>query len=152
MEFGLPEPQVKETLPEFVRQLKKMLKQAYSLARETSSEQMGRYKRYFDQKYKCMKIEPGDLVMVRIKAFGRDHKITDKWETVPYRMVGKNGQKPVFMVQSIRETGTKNVKTLHRNMLYPLSTNQFQNLLDQHSKISTLAKSNILMAEHFNEI
>ena len=71
MEFGLPAPQSKETLPEFVKQLKKMLEQAFSLARETSSEQMGRYKRYFDQKHRCMKIEPGDLVMVRIKAFGR---------------------------------------------------------------------------------
>ena len=24
-----------------------------------------------------MKVEPGDFVMVRIKAFGRDHKIAD---------------------------------------------------------------------------
>ena len=152
MEFGLPAPQSKETLPEFVRQLKKMLEQAFILARETSSEQMGRYKRYFDQKHKCMKIEPGDLVMVRIKAFGRDHKIADKWEAVPYRVVGQDGRKPVFLVQSIKETGDKNVKTLHRNMLFPLSTNQYNNLLEQNSRISALAKSNILMAEHFNEI
>ena len=90
--------------------------------------------------------------MVRIKAFGRDHKIADKWETVPYRVVGQNGRKPVFLVQSIKETGDKNVKTLHRNMLFPLSTNQYNNLLEQSSRISALAKSNILMAEHFNEI
>ena len=152
MEFGLPEPQTKETLPEFVRQLKKMLSQAFSLAKETSSEQMGRHKRYFNQKHKCMKVELGDLVMLRIKAFGRDHKIGDKWETVPYRIVGQNGRKPVFMVQSIKETGNKNVKTIHRNMLFPISTNQCDNLLEQSSRISALAKSNILMAEHFNEI
>ena len=129
-----------------------MLEQAFILAKETSSEQMGRYKRYFDQKHKCMRIEPGDLVMVRIKAFGRDHKIADKWEAVPYQVVGRDGRKPVFSVQSIKETGDKNVKPLHRNMLFPLSTNQYNNLLEQSSRISALAKSNILMAEHFNEI
>ena len=56
------------------------------------------------------------------------------------------------MVQSIKETGSENVKTLHRNMLFPLNSKQFENLLEQGSRMSALAKSNILMAEHFNEI
>ena len=30
-----------------------------------------------------MKIEPGDLVLVRVKAFGPDHKIADRWEQSP---------------------------------------------------------------------
>ena len=64
-------------------QLKKMLGQAHNLAQEVNSEQMGRHKRYFALKLRWMKVEPGDLVMVRIKAFGRDHKIAEKWETVP---------------------------------------------------------------------
>ena len=77
IEFGLPEFQPKETVSNFVEQLKKKLEQAYNLAREVNSEQMGRHKKYFDQKHRCMKVEPRDLVMVRIKAFGRDHKIAD---------------------------------------------------------------------------
>ena len=122
VEFGLPEFQPKETISNFVGQLKKTLEQAYNLAQEVNSEQMGRHKRYFDQKHRCMKVEPGDLVMVGIKAFGRDHKIADKLETVPYRVLNQNGWKPVFMVQSIKGTGDKNVKTLHRNMLFPKFT------------------------------
>ena len=113
---------------------------------------MGRHKRYFDQKHKCMRVEPGDLVMVRIKALGRDHKIADKWKSVPYRVLNQYGRKPVFMVQSIRETGDRNVKTLHRNMLFPLSSKQYENLDEQNSRLTALAKSNILMAEHFNQI
>ena len=91
VEFGLPEPKHKESMSSFVGQLKKTLEQAYSLAREIDKEQMARHKRYYDQKHKCMKVEPGDLVMVRIKAFGRDHKIADKWEAVPYRVLNQNG-------------------------------------------------------------
>ena len=109
---------------------------------------MGRYKIYFDQKHRCMRVEPGDLVMVRIKAFGRDHKIADKWESVPYRVLNQNGKKPVFMVQSVKESGTRNIRTLHRNMLFPLSSKQYENVLEQDSRTELLAKSNILMAQH----
>ena len=152
VEFGLPDVQTKDTVSNFVSQLRKILEQAYSLAREINSDQMGRHKRYFDQKHKCMRVEPGDLVMVRIKALGRDHKIADKWESVPYRVLNQYGRKPVFMVQSIQETGDRNVKTLHRNMLFPLSSKQYENLDEQNSRLAALAKSNILMAEHFNQI
>ena len=34
-----------------------------------------------------MKIVPGDLVLVRVKAFGPDHKIADQWEQVPYKVL-----------------------------------------------------------------
>ena len=98
-----------------------------------------------------MKIEPGDLVMVRIKAFGRDHKITDKWESVPYQVLNQDGWKPVVMVQSVKESETKNIRTLHRKMLFPLSSKQYENVLEQSSRIEALAKSNILMAKHFNQ-
>ena len=67
-----------------------------------------------------MRVEPGDLVMVRIKALGRDHKIADKWESVPYRVLNQYGRKPVFMVQSIRETGDRNVKNSSQEYVIPL--------------------------------
>ena len=151
VEFGLPENREQESLSEFVRKLKQTLEQAYEIAKGVNSDQMLRHKRYFDQKHKCMKIEPGDFVMVRIKAFGRDHKVVDKWEMTPYRVLSQNGKKPVFMVQNVRESGTKNIRTLHRNMLFPLSSKQYENIREQSSWIQALAKSNILMAQHFND-
>ena len=151
VELGLPENRIQASLPEFVKQLKQTLGRAYEIAKEVSNDQMGRYKKYFDQKHRCMKVEPGDLVMVRIKAFGRDHKIADKWESVPYRILNQNGKKPVFMVQSVKESGTRNIRTLHRNMLFPLSTKQYKNILEQNIRTEALTRSNILMAQHFGQ-
>ena len=37
-------------------------------------------------------------------------------------------------------------------MLFPLSSWQYENLLEHGSRMSALAKSNILMTEHFNEV
>ena len=42
-----------------------------------------RHKKYYDHKFKCMELVPSDTVLVRIKAFGVDRKITDKWEQQP---------------------------------------------------------------------
>ena len=52
---------------------------------------------------------------------------------------------------NVKESGTKNIRTLHRNMLFPLSSKQYENVLEQNSRIEALAKSNILMAKHFNQ-
>ena len=40
------------------------------------------HKRYYDQKMRCMKLEPDNLVMVRVKALTGDHKIADQWEDI----------------------------------------------------------------------
>ena len=48
-----------------------------------------------------MKIEPGDLVLVRVKAFGPDHKIADRWEQTPYKVLLQLHNGPVFKVQPV---------------------------------------------------
>ena len=55
------------------------------------------------------------------------------------------------MVQSVKQSGTRNIRTLHRNMLFPLSSKQYENIQEQNSRIEALAKSNIHMAQHFNQ-
>ena len=71
----------------YAEKLKAHLKWAFKTAKETSDREAARHKRYYDQKYKCMKIEPADLVFVRVKAFGPDHKIADRWEQTPYKVL-----------------------------------------------------------------
>ena len=61
----------------YAEKLKAHLKWAYKVARENSDWEAARHKQCYDQKFKCMKIVPGDLVLVRVKAFGPDHKIAD---------------------------------------------------------------------------
>ena len=66
-----------------------------------------------------MEIIPGDIVLVRQKVFGSDHKIADRWEIPVYKVLEKHGDGPVFMVQRIGPGGDNTIKNLHRNMLYP---------------------------------
>ena len=101
--------------PELCRKLKAHLKWAYKVARENSDWEPARHKQYYDQKFKCMKIVPGDLVLVRVKAFGPNHKIADRWEQVPYRVLSQHNNSPVYKVQPINENTEGNVRTLHYN-------------------------------------
>ena len=41
---------------------------------------------YYDRKYHCMEIIPGDIVLVCQKVFGSDHKIADRWEIPVYKV------------------------------------------------------------------
>ena len=48
-----------------------------------------------------MKIQPGDLVLVRVKAFGPEHKIADRWEQTLYRVLSQLHNNLVFEVQPV---------------------------------------------------
>ena len=69
-----------------------------------------------------MKLAPGDLVLVRVKAFGPNHKIADRWEQIPYRVLAQHQDSPVYKVQLTTEKGEEGIHTLHRNMLFPLQS------------------------------
>ena len=85
VEFGVALPDISHASQQnYAEKLKAQLKRAYKVAKENSECEAARHKKYYDQKFKCMKIVPGDLVLVRVKAFGPDHKIADRWEQVPY--------------------------------------------------------------------
>ena len=45
-----------------------------------------------------MALAPGDVVLVRTKALGQDHKIADKWEQNPHIVISQMGNQPVFKV------------------------------------------------------
>ena len=63
-----------------------------------------------------MDIIPGDIVLVKQKVFGTQHKIEDRWHIPVYKVLEQCGDTPLFKVQKLGETETKN---LHRNMLFP---------------------------------
>ena len=60
------------------------------MTKENNNREAARHKQYYDQKFKCMKLVPGDLLLVRVKAFGSNHKIADRWEQVPYRVLSQH--------------------------------------------------------------
>ena len=84
-------------------------------------------------KVRCSKLDVGDIVMVRQKGFTGKHKVADRWEKDYYEVISQkpNGI-PLFVIKSLGKD--KRERTLHRNMLYPLSF-QVQSEHEQHDDV-----------------
>ena len=106
-------------MADYVHHLRERLQWAYEIAKGHIDKDVTRRKLYYDRKYHCMEIIPGDIVLVRQKVFGSDHKIADRWEIPVYKVLEKHGDGPVFTVQRIGPGNDKTIRNLHRNMLYP---------------------------------
>ena len=93
-----------------------------------------------------MKLASDDIVLVRVKAFGADHKIADKWKQSLYKILSQLDSQPVFKIQEVGATGDENIKVLVRNMLYPLLT--YEGTVTD--KQTLLAQANVLMDLYFS--
>lgn len=89
---------------------------------EVNIREAVRHKKYYDHKFRCIKLMLGDTVLVRIKAFGVDRKITDRWEQRPYIVVDQILNQPGFKVKPIGDDDDSGLQTLHRNMLFPIQS------------------------------
>ena len=69
-----------------------------------------------------MALALGDIVLVRLKALGQDHKIADKWEQNPYMVISEMDKLPVFKVQPRGAKDQEGIKILNQNMLYPIQS------------------------------
>ena len=121
IEYGVFTPDVTGVATQkYVQMLKHRLEWAYNKAREVSAKEAKRSKRRYDRKVRCSKLDIGDIVLVRRKGFTGKHKVADRWEKAYYEVISqKFSEIPVFVVKSLGKD--KRERTLHRNMLYPLS-------------------------------
>ena len=122
VQFGVRTPDiVASTSNGYIQKLQKRLDWAYKTAHEVSKKESECSKRRYDWNVKCTKLEPGDLVLVRQKAFkGKHMKSADRWENTPYHVIQCiGGHLPVYKVQLVDDT-TK-FRILHRNLLFPLA-------------------------------
>ena len=103
----------------YVDKLQQKLEWAYKVAQEHIEKDAARQKLYYDRRFQAMEIIPGDLVLVHQKVFGPTHKIEDRWEHPVYWVIRKFGDGPVYRVQKLGEPGQKEMRDLHRNMLFP---------------------------------
>ena len=53
------------------------------------SKKLKRYKRRYDKDIRCGKLEPGNLALVKQKAFAGKYKIQNRWENFPCVVVEK---------------------------------------------------------------
>ena len=104
-------------MKKYVQSLQQRLQWAYEIAKEHIEKEVSRRKLYYDRKVHCM--HPGDIVLVRQKVFGTQHKIEDRWELPVYKVIEQCGDNPLYKVQKIGEVGGEDVRVLHRNMLFP---------------------------------
>ena len=103
-----------------------------------------------------MALIPGDIVLVRVKAFGQDHNIADKWEQYPHIVLSQIGNQPIFKVQTQNAKGQDTMQILHQNTLDPIQStqNSAQDSTDQMpvKSVTALAKANLLMDLHFGDV
>ena len=94
-----------------------------------------------------MALCPDDIVLVRVKAFGNDRKVADKWGQSPYLVAEQMGDKPVFKIWPLHSTDDSRDRILHRNMLFPL---QSKVQTDVVQTTAVLLKANQLMDLYFD--
>jgi len=119
--MGLPEDQdKKESYTKFISKLKDRLEYSYKLAFKNAERSSDKQKKFYDRTIRNISLEKGDHVLVKKTAFQGKHKLANKWEDETYTVESQpNPDIPVYVVR--RESdGTK--KTLHRNLLLPVTS------------------------------
>lgn len=103
---------------QYVERMKSELQQAYQLATETAQKSQKRNKRLYDKHIKHQTLAVGDRVLTRNLGMTGKNKLGDKWNSVPYLIVEKLNNLPVYRLKP--ESGMGSVRTLHRDHLLPV--------------------------------
>ena len=119
----------RQSMSSYVSKMRDRLQKSYELATKATQKAQQRQKSHYDLRSRGGKVEVDDLVLVKIVAFDGKHKLANKWEEEPYRVLRQpNPDVPVYEVQ--RESGEGRKRILHRNLLLPLGhLNDLQSLV-----------------------
>ena len=102
LEFGVKPQDGVTTTFKYTERLKHRLDWSYRKAKEVSEREAKRNKRRYDRRIRCTKLQKGDLVLVRQKAYKGKHKIADRWENEPYEVICQIDKRfPVYKVQCL---------------------------------------------------
>ncbi|XP_053274167.1 uncharacterized protein LOC128436464 [Pleuronectes platessa] len=102
----------------YVAKLKDDLHRAYKLASDTAYKTHQRNKRSYDKRVVFQTLDIGDRVLLRNLGLKGKHKLESRWSSIPYVVIGKMPNLPVYKVKP--EDGGGGVKTLHRDHLLPI--------------------------------
>ncbi|KAI4882775.1 hypothetical protein NFI96_009166 [Prochilodus magdalenae] len=117
--FGVvPEGEGDVSYQNYITQLRSDLQEAYKLAADAAGKNHERNKKMHDRLVKEQVLAKGDRVLLRNFNVMGKHKLRNKWRTMPYIVVGKMDNLPVYQVKP--EGGGGDVKTVHRNHLLPI--------------------------------
>ena len=108
-----------------VAAMQKMLKEAFAVERNLTSQEAARQRRYYDRKAGAVALQPGDVVMVRTNGFVGKRKVKDRWEDGGFIVESQLEDWPVYKVRCPTSDVRQKPKyrILHRNRLL-LVTNE----------------------------
>ncbi len=117
--FGIsPHGEEEVKYHQYVDKMKCELKSAYQLATSAATKNHQRNKRLYDARVRNQTLEVDDRVLIRNLGITGKHKLKDRWNPLPYQVIGKLPNLPVYRVKP--EWGPGIVKTLHRDHLLPI--------------------------------
>lgn len=90
---------------QYVANMRKELQKAYQLAADAASRNNERNKRLYDARVRNQTLEEGDRVLVRNLGLTGKHKLQDRWNSLPYIVIAKLPNLPVYRVKPERGTG-----------------------------------------------
>ena len=99
--------------------MQKRLKEAFTVARHLTSEEVARQCHYYDCKAGAVALQPGDVVMVRTDGFVGKQKVKDRWEDGGFIVESQLEDWPVYKVKCLTSDARQKPKyqILHRNHL-----------------------------------
>ena len=105
--------------------MQKRLKEAFTVARHLTFEEVARQCRYYDCKARAVALQPGDIVMVHTDGFVGKRKVKDHWEDRGFIVESQLEDWPVYKVKCPTSDDRQKPKyqILHRNRLL-LITNE----------------------------
>ena len=108
-----------------VAAMQKRLKEAFTVARCLTSEEVAGQCHYYDRKAGAVALQPGDVVMVHTDGFVGKWKVKDQWEDGGFIVESQLEDWPVYRVKCLTSDDRQKPKyrILHRNHLL-LVTNE----------------------------
>ena len=102
-----------------VAAMQKRLKEAFTVARHLTSEEVARQCRYYDRKAGAVALQPGDIVMVCTDGFVGKQKVKDWWKDGGFIVESQLEDWPVYKVKCPTSDARQKPKyqILHRNCL-----------------------------------
>ena len=79
--------------------MQKRLKEAFTVARRLTSEEVARQRHYYDRKARAVALQPGDVVMVRTDGFVGKRKVKDRWEDGGFIVESQLEDWPIYKVK-----------------------------------------------------
>ena len=102
-----------------VAAMQKRLKEAFTVARHLTSEEVARQCHYYDHKAGAVALRPGDVIMVRTDGFVGKQKVKDRWEDGGFIVESQLEDWPVYRDKGPTSDARQKPKyrILHRNCL-----------------------------------